>query len=138
MRRFHLQRDKDESGVSGTGRVAEGVLLNNGWVITEWNSHHKEIITSESIAVFEKLHGHDGKAQVVWHDPDPYEEKKKNGHTDERSPTPTDGGDSRQTGEKDGTAESGRSGKVRTQTEEDQSQGGEEQETQAEDAPEED
>ena len=129
MRRFHLQRDEDESGVSGTGRVAEGVLLNNGWVITEWNSHHKEIITSESIAVFEKLHGHEGKAHIVWHDPDPYEEKKKNGSADTQPGEP---------GTHNGETEDGRPRKVRAQTEEDQEVGGEEGEPPAPDEAEED
>jgi len=129
MRRFHLQRDKDDSGVSGTGRVAEGVLLNNGWVITEWNSHHKEIITSESIAVFEKLHGHDGKAHIIWHDPDPYEEKK-NGHTADTQPT-VEGTDPK--GCDAGATEERRSSKVRAQTEEDRTQTEAEGESQEED-----
>ena len=33
---FHLLRLADESGVSGTGRVAEGVIFSNGWVALVW------------------------------------------------------------------------------------------------------
>lgn len=31
MRRFHLRRDVDAAGVSGIGKVAEGVEFSNGW-----------------------------------------------------------------------------------------------------------
>src|SRR5205085_3748143 len=33
---FHLLRYEDESGVSGTGWVAEGAVFSNGWVALTW------------------------------------------------------------------------------------------------------
>lgn len=35
-RRFWLSRTKDETGISRTGRVLEGVLLQSGKVVAEW------------------------------------------------------------------------------------------------------
>ena len=36
MRRFYMQRNKDVSGLSGTGIVAEGVVFTNGFVALTW------------------------------------------------------------------------------------------------------
>ncbi len=36
MKQFHLVRTEDESGVSGTGYVAEGVIFSNGWCVLRW------------------------------------------------------------------------------------------------------
>lgn len=66
MRKFYLNREEDVSGVSGTGRIAEGVLLNNGWVALEWNSPHKCVEIWQSLAEMETVHGHGGKTQVIW------------------------------------------------------------------------
>lgn len=35
---FTLHREKDESGVSGTGRVLDGILFHNGWVVICWRT----------------------------------------------------------------------------------------------------
>ena len=68
--RFVLLRHEDETGVSGTGVVAEGVLFTNGVVALHWTSefptsvvfHHRGM---ESV---EHVHGHNGKTEIVWLD----------------------------------------------------------------------
>jgi hypothetical protein len=71
MRRFYLNRTEDESGVSGTGRVADGVLFDNGLYALAWRSLHKMVGVYTSIAELKEVHGHGGKTEVVWIDPDP-------------------------------------------------------------------
>jgi hypothetical protein len=65
MRAFHLLRLNDVSGVSGTGRVAEGVIFSNGLVALTWLSTHPTVAVYPSIAAVEAIHGHDGKTVVV-------------------------------------------------------------------------
>jgi hypothetical protein len=62
---FHLQRHEDETGVSGTGRVAEGVVFDNGWCAMTWLSQHTSVAFYTSIAEVEAIHGHNGKTDVV-------------------------------------------------------------------------
>jgi len=71
MRRFYLQRDEDSSGVSGTGRVADGVEFDNGQVAMTWKSEYPSITVFQSISIVEKLHSHHGqqKTKVVFVDP---------------------------------------------------------------------
>ena len=40
MRRFYLARKVDVSGVSGTGRIAEGCTFDNGFVALTWLTGH--------------------------------------------------------------------------------------------------
>lgn len=69
-RRFVLQRHVDETGVSGTGVVAEGVEFTNGVVALSWVSqfptsvvfHHRGI---ESVKA---IHGHNGNTEIVFLD----------------------------------------------------------------------
>lgn len=68
MRTFHLMRTEDESGISGTGIVAEGVEFSSGKVCIAWVSG---VVKSEtiydSIQEVEKIHGHGGKTELVFH-----------------------------------------------------------------------
>jgi hypothetical protein len=73
MRRFHFNRVEDASGISGTGRVAEGVLFGNGLVALTWNSVHKCVNIYTSLAEMMAVHGHEGKTVLVWVDGDPNE-----------------------------------------------------------------
>ena len=66
MRTFHLHREEDESGVSGTGVVAEGVLLTNTKVVVSWLTIHKSIAIYDSLAEMQAIHGHGGKTRIVW------------------------------------------------------------------------
>jgi hypothetical protein len=56
-RRFYLERVKDETGVSRTGRVLEGVLWQNGEVTVQWRpplstlGHYKDFQTFLTIHV---------------------------------------------------------------------------------------
>lgn len=69
MRRFHLQRNVDATGISGTGKVAEGVVFSNGWVAMTWLTEWSSIVTyPQGIEAVEKIHGHNGMTQIVFED----------------------------------------------------------------------
>ena len=66
MDMFHLRRDIDETGVSGTGIVAEGVRFSDGTVAIRWRGRHASTVVWAHIDDAIAVHGHDGKTQVVW------------------------------------------------------------------------
>ena len=66
MRKFHLLRVEDESGVSGTGKVAEGIIFSNGYCCMTWLTKHTSVCIYRSIDELEKIHGHHGKTRVVF------------------------------------------------------------------------
>ena len=66
MRIFHLQRDEDETGKSGTGIVAQGVIFDNGWVGMTWLTQHTSVVFYPSVETLEEIHGHGGKTRVVY------------------------------------------------------------------------
>lgn len=66
MVKFWLQRTEDVSGVSGTGRVAEGVIFTNGKVALSWLTPTTSIVVYDSITVCEQIHGHEGRTRVVF------------------------------------------------------------------------
>jgi hypothetical protein len=72
MRRFYLQRNKDISGVSGLGHVAEGCQFDNGWCALVWltsdNENDEVHSYYRSIDRVLKVHGHGGATQVEWVD----------------------------------------------------------------------
>ena len=72
MKRFFLERNQDASGVSGTGRVAEGCQFDNGWCALVWIVSEKEDDDVHgyyrSIERLESIHGHGGMTKVVWID----------------------------------------------------------------------
>jgi len=43
MKIFYLKRVEDESGISGTGRIAQGAIFDNGKVALTWLSEQKRI-----------------------------------------------------------------------------------------------
>ena len=65
MRRFTLVRIEDESNVSGTGKVAEGIEFSSGKVVMTWLSHHNAVNFYDSIKTVEEIHGHSGKTKIV-------------------------------------------------------------------------
>lgn len=69
LRTFTLIRDEDETGVSGTGTVAEGVQFTGGKCSMTWLSPMAVVSVYDSIHVVEDLHGHGGKTRVVWDEP---------------------------------------------------------------------
>lgn len=70
MRRFELHRDVDETGVSGTGVVAQGVEFDDGTVAMKWlGDWPTSVVFHERGAeALEHVHGHGGKTRVVWLD----------------------------------------------------------------------
>jgi len=66
MRTFQLHRAVDETGISGTGIVAEGVQFTSGWCAMTWLSEISSLAFYPSIENVEKIHGHNGKTLVVW------------------------------------------------------------------------
>lgn len=70
MRRFFLRRLKDETGISRTGRVLEGVLCQDGKVITQWRPPHSTIGVYNSLEEFMTIHVdcHPSCNEVVWLD----------------------------------------------------------------------
>lgn len=65
MRTFHLQRNEDVSGVSGTGKVAEGVVFSDGRVALRWFGEHRSTVLWDSLHSVEVIHGHDGRTRIV-------------------------------------------------------------------------
>jgi len=65
---FRLFRVEDETGLSGTGEVAEGVVFSNGKVVVAWGGN----LSVPSVAVFDnieqvkRVHGHGGKTRIEW------------------------------------------------------------------------
>lgn len=68
MRRFHLQRDVDTSGVSGTGVVAEGVLFSSGKVVLSWLTRHTSVAVYDDLETMLQIHGHGNNTRVVFRD----------------------------------------------------------------------
>jgi len=70
-RRFHLQRDHDVTGVSGVGRVADGILWSDGTVSVRWLGERPSTVFWDDLAHAEHVHGHGGHTRIVWDDPEP-------------------------------------------------------------------
>lgn len=70
MRRFYLNRLKDETGVSRTGRVLEGCVTQSGKVFVEWRPPHSTIGIYNSFEEFKTIHVdcHPSCNQVVFID----------------------------------------------------------------------
>ena len=74
----HIFRREDESGISGTGRVAEWVEYSDGEVVVHWLSHTPSTNHYRNMKQVDAVHGHSGKTEIVvdWEEPklDPSEE----------------------------------------------------------------
>jgi hypothetical protein len=72
-RAFHLARDIDESGISGTGIVAEGVEFSDGTVALRWMSEWPTSVVfhDRGVASVAAIHGHRGLTRIVWEDQQP-------------------------------------------------------------------
>lgn len=67
MQMFYLNRTEDETGVSGTGVVAEGIRFSDGRVALRWCvGEHRSTTVWDSIEAVEAIHGHDGRTTVEW------------------------------------------------------------------------
>lgn len=69
-RRFFLRRIKDETGISRTGRVLEGVLMQSGRVFVEWRPPHSAMVIYNSLGEFRTIHVdcHPSCNEIVWLD----------------------------------------------------------------------
>lgn len=68
-RRFALNRKVDDSGVSGTGYVAFGVVLPSGKVVLEWTvGTHRSMEIHNSVEDCMFIHGHGQHTVVEWID----------------------------------------------------------------------
>lgn len=63
---FHLQRDHDITGVSGTGTVADGVLWLDGTVTIRWRGPRPSTVNWQSLDDAMAIHGHGGATRIVW------------------------------------------------------------------------
>ena len=66
MRTFRLKRNEDESGVSGTGIVAEGIQFTDGAAVLRWRGGTPTFKILPDIGAVTYLHGHGGKTVVEW------------------------------------------------------------------------
>jgi hypothetical protein len=79
IKEFHLVRIEDETGISGTGIVARGVILPSGAVCMEWQTFHSSVCIYKNISDVESIHGHNGKTLLVMGPPPSTTEKPKRG-----------------------------------------------------------
>lgn len=64
MRLFKLVRNRDVSGVSGTGVVAEGVEFHDGQCALSWFGQFHTVTIFAKVADITAIHGHEGSTQV--------------------------------------------------------------------------
>jgi hypothetical protein len=77
-RKFHFERKKDISGISGCGNVAEGVVFEDtGEVVLHWLGCHSSINIYHSVDDLITIHGHDGATCIVYDE----ESKKDDGES---------------------------------------------------------
>lgn len=72
MKYFYLERMVDETGMSGTGDVAEGVILPNGIAVMWWLVPPYSVAIYPSINELEKLHSHGKNTTKVVYVDSPY------------------------------------------------------------------
>lgn len=65
-KRFEMQRDRDVSGISGTGVVAEGIEFSDGTVVIRWLGDKPSTVVWPSIQAATAVHGHDGSTRFVY------------------------------------------------------------------------
>lgn len=65
MKRFYLLRHEDVSGSSGVGVVAEGCVFDDGSGAFTWLSPIKTVTTFWKIGEVKKLHGHEGRTEII-------------------------------------------------------------------------
>lgn len=63
---FVLRRFEDESGVSGTGDVAEGVVFTDGTVVMRWLTDKASTAIYNSMEELHAIHSHGHKTGVYY------------------------------------------------------------------------
>ena len=64
MRRFILIRNKDATGVSGTGVVAEGAVFTDGMSVIHWLREPYAMGVYQTLNDVIAVHGHEGGTQL--------------------------------------------------------------------------
>lgn len=67
-KRFYLKRDTDLTGVSGVGKVADGVQFQDGTCVIHWRSAFASTGVYPDLETVEKVHLHGGSTKLIWHD----------------------------------------------------------------------
>lgn len=68
-RPFFLIRDEDASGVSGTGKVAQGYVMPGAGHLVLWFLRPPHSITIHpSVQAMIQVHGHQGRTRFFWGD----------------------------------------------------------------------
>ncbi len=75
MKLFHFYRNNDETGVSGTGPVVEGVQFTNGWCALRWISNKSSLCFYQSLEEVKAIHSHGGKTEIIVHDFEPVKKR---------------------------------------------------------------
>jgi hypothetical protein len=68
MRLFYLRRIEDESGISGTGVVAEGVEFSNGQCVMHWLTQFSSVAVYPTLKELVNIHSHGGKTKVEYYE----------------------------------------------------------------------
>lgn len=63
-RLFRLVRESDETGISGTGHIADGVIFTDGTCALRWRSEYRSTALYGSFTDLLKIHGHGGKTRA--------------------------------------------------------------------------
>lgn len=66
MRTFTLLRERDVSGISGVGTVAEGIQFTDGTVVMRWLTEKASTVVWANLDDAMAIHGHSGDTTVVW------------------------------------------------------------------------
>jgi hypothetical protein len=64
MKYFLLNRLVDETGISETGIVAEGIEFKSGKCVISWLTECQSIAVYDSMEDVIKIHGHNGKTVI--------------------------------------------------------------------------
>jgi hypothetical protein len=64
IRTFHLER----SGISGTGKVAEGTQYSDGVCTLHWTTQYASTVVYPDLEHVIKIHSHDGATRIVFDD----------------------------------------------------------------------
>jgi hypothetical protein len=69
VRRLHLERDEDVSGVSGTGTVAYGVEFPDDTIVLRWDTAVTSTVFYNSFKDLQTIVSHGGRTRIVFDDP---------------------------------------------------------------------
>ncbi len=78
LRQFILVRQKDLTGTSGTGVVAEGVVFEDGQAVLKWLRKPYSLGVYPSLKNLLDVHGHEGNTQVRFIRPHRAKTKQQN------------------------------------------------------------